>query len=56
MDKFIKWFFVVGFLILSILYGFGVWQATNGIVAVWSLMFAYLAYKAKVVVGAKKTE
>lgn len=53
MSKHIKWFFVVLFLIISILFGFGVLEASNGIAAAWSLVFAYLAYKSEIKV---KTE
>ena len=49
----IKWFFVVLFLIISVLFGFGIFEATNGIVAVLYLIFAYLAYKTEVTISKK---
>lgn len=48
MDKYIKWFFVLLFLVTSVLFGFGVLEATNVGVATLYLCLAYIALKADI--------
>lgn len=48
MNMFIKWLFVVAFLVIAGLFAFGVMQPSVIVSVVTFLCFAYLAYKTDV--------